>query len=537
MNNSLLCPWESPYLLVFSSNVPQLLYYSHLPVLAAAVLLSFAIYRKSHDLTSNVLVAVLGLFSFYALMDVLIWATNRSDIVLFLWSIQVMIEVLIFAASFYLVYLVTSKSDCRIFYKWLFGAILIPFILLIPTRYNLVGIDLSYCDAIEGFAALYLSYILEVFFSVLIIGYAVHKYFLAKEGGEKKKVFILALGVILFLIALISGNVIGSFTGNWSMAQFGFFGMPIFIGLITYLVIEFKMFNLRIIGAQALVLALAGLIASQLFFVKSITNYILICITLALVAVFGLLLVRSVKKEVILVEELKEANAGQADLFHIINHQIKGYMTKARLAFDDLLHDGSYGLGEKAKPMIEEGFNSMTEGVTFVENFLNASNIERGTFTYNMAPLSFKKIIEEQAAAMKTTAEEKGLKFELKIKEGRYDTTGDQIQLSQAVRNLIDNSIKYTPKGVINLQLTTDNKKILLKIQDTGVGISNELKPKLFTKGGRDKDSQKINVNSTGFGLALVKGVVEAHKGRVWAESPGVNKGSTFYMELPSKIA
>ena len=110
---------------------------------------------------------------------------------------------------------------------------------------------------------------------------------------------------------------------------------------------------------------------------------------------------------------------------------------------------------------------------------------------------------------------------------------GDEVELGQAVRNLIDNSIKYTPQGSINLQLTTNNGKILFTIHDTGVGISEELKPKLFTKGGRDKDSQKINVNSTGFGLAFIKGVVEAHKGRVWAESRGVGKGSSFYMELP----
>jgi signal transduction histidine kinase len=65
------------------------------------------------------------------------------------------------------------------------------------------------------------------------------------------------------------------------------------------------------------------------------------------------------------------------------------------------------------------------------------------------------------------------------------------------------------------------------------VGISDEDKPKLFKSGGRGTDSLKININSTGYGLAFVKGVVEAHKGRVWAESEGPGKGSVFYMELP----
>lgn len=231
--------------------------------------------------------------------------------------------------------------------------------------------------------------------------------------------------------------------------------------------------------------------------------------------------------------ELQVANEGQANLLHIINHQIKGYLTKARLVFDDLLTDQSYNLSEGAKPMVKQGFDSVTEGVDFVRDFLNASNIERGTFTYEVKPLNFKEIVLKQIEDMRSQAVEKGLKYEVDIREGDYNMMGDDVQLGQAVKNLVDNSIKYTPNGSINLQLTTDNKRLIFKVQDTGVGISEELKPKLFTKGGRDKDSQKVNINSTGFGLAFVKGVAEAHKGRVWAESAGHDKGSTFYMELP----
>ena len=232
--------------------------------------------------------------------------------------------------------------------------------------------------------------------------------------------------------------------------------------------------------------------------------------------------------------QLQIANEGQANLMHIINHQIKGYLSKSRNIFSELLTDQSYGpVAESAKPMLEEGFKSLTEGVGFVKDFLDASNIEKGSYTYNMEPLDFKTIVLDAAEKQKDVAKEKGLSFETNVSDGDYNIKGDKAQLGQAVRNLVDNSIRYTPKGTINLQLTTNNKKILLTVKDTGVGISDELKPKLFTKGGRDKDSLKINVNSTGFGLSFVKGVVEAHKGRVWAESPGPNLGSTFYLELP----
>ena len=232
--------------------------------------------------------------------------------------------------------------------------------------------------------------------------------------------------------------------------------------------------------------------------------------------------------------ELEAANEGQTDLIHIINHQIKGYLAKARDIFSELLSEPSYGpVPLAAKPMLEEGFNSLTEGVDFVQKFLTVANIERGTFAYNIQQIDLKKIVTEISEKEKERAKEKGLSLELVVALGDYNMRGDASQLSQAVRNLIDNSIKYTPPGGLKVNLERGGYKILLSVADTGLGISNELKPKLFTKGGRGKDSLKVNVNSTGYGLSFVKGVVGAHQGRVWADSAGPNQGSTFYMELP----
>ena len=233
-------------------------------------------------------------------------------------------------------------------------------------------------------------------------------------------------------------------------------------------------------------------------------------------------------------QDLEIANEGQTNLIHIINHQIKGYLSKSRNIFSELLTDASYGpVPEPAKPMLEEGLKSLTEGVGFVKDFLDAANIEKGSYAYNMEPLDFKSLVLEIVEKQKQVAQEKGLSFEAHVTDGDFHMSGDEAQLGQVVRNLVDNSIRYTPKGSIDVQLSVSNKKILLTIKDIGVGLSNELKSKLFTKGGRDKNSLKVNVNSTGFGLSFVKGVVLAHNGRVWAESPGPNKGSTFYMELP----
>ncbi len=76
-------------------------------------------------------------------------------------------------------------------------------------------------------------------------------------------------------------------------------------------------------------------------------------------------------------------------------------------------------------------------------------------------------------------------------------------------------------------------EKAVFTIEDTGVGISAEDMQHLFTEGGHGKDSLKINTESTGFGLYIVKNIIDAHKGKVWAESEGAGKGSRFFVELP----
>ena len=75
---------------------------------------------------------------------------------------------------------------------------------------------------------------------------------------------------------------------------------------------------------------------------------------------------------------------------------------------------------------------------------------------------------------------------------------------------------------------------IVLSVEDTGVGISDEDKARLFTEGGRGKESVKVNVNSTGYGLFFAKQLIDAHKGTVRAESDGPGKGSRFVVELPA---
>lgn len=232
--------------------------------------------------------------------------------------------------------------------------------------------------------------------------------------------------------------------------------------------------------------------------------------------------------------ELEEANSRQEGLIHFISHEIKGYLTRSLAAFAGIL-EGDYG---KAPPpmesMIQNAIKETRRGVDTVIDILSASNLKKGTVSYEMKSFDFKSIVNEILDNMEPYAREKGLKLEKELAEDNFTYTGDKDQISKhVIRNLIDNSIKYTLEGSVLVKLTKQNEKIIFSVTDTGIGITTEDKKRLFTEGGRGKDSTKVNVSSTGYGLFIAKQIIEGHKGRIWAESKGEGKGSTFTVELP----
>ena len=170
-------------------------------------------------------------------------------------------------------------------------------------------------------------------------------------------------------------------------------------------------------------------------------------------------------------------------------------------------------------------------------DILDASNLQKGTISFESKQFDFAAAVDEIVRNLRTVASEKGLALNFsKPITGGVPFTGDEEKIRRhVIRNLIDNSIKYTESGAVDVEIARTPKLVRLVVHDTGVGISAEDMHRLFTEGGKGKESEKINVDSTGYGLFIAKGVVEAHGGRVWAESEGRGKGSRFIVELPVK--
>jgi len=535
------CPWEQAQYFVYSSNIPTLFFYSHIPAVIISLLLGFFIFFKSgKSRLGQTLLTINILFSLWCFFDLILWATNRPDIVMFFWSMQVLIEPLIYLLGFYLAYLFIKKKDLSFRARLIGILIYLPVAVLLSTKYNLSGVDLYDCTAIEGFIAQYFTYIIEFVFIILILILMELGYKNTTDKIRQKEILTFGTGVIVFLLAFSWGNLIGSFTENWTLAQAGLIGMPLFVGFLSYHIVKFHTFNVKLFGAQALV---AGLLFAVLgiLFIRNIENVRIITLfTLFLVSIAGYSLVQSVKREIERKEELAKLNTQleslikqRESLMHLITHKVKGSFTHSKYIFAGIL-DGSFGeVNEEIKKRATQGIDSDDTGLKTIDLILNTTNMQKGLIKYDMKPLELRSIVALVDGEKKGRAEEKGLKLETHVPTDTFTILGDQFWIKEAVSNLVENSIKYTLKGTININLEKKNDKVLFSVTDTGVGISSEDKKVLFTEGGRGKDSVKVNVDSTGYGLYSVKLIIEAHKGRVWAESNGEEQGSTFFIELP----
>jgi signal transduction histidine kinase len=300
------------------------------------------------------------------------------------------------------------------------------------------------------------------------------------------------------------------------------------------MIVQYNTFNIKIFGAQTLVATLWILIGSLLFVVQSTSAFFIVWITLGLSVVFGLNLIRSVRYEVEARKLLAAANEGQERFIHFLGHEVKGYLTVARNGYAAIA-EGDYGpVPEQMTKMSKDALARLNTGVVTVESILKSANLKNGNVHFTFAPFDLSAAIRKRIDMAQELLEQRGLSVTVDLPETPCVIEGDEDNMTNhAIRNLVENAIFYTPTGNIHISLTCDSKVARFAVKDTGVGITEKDKKRLFTEGGHGAESAKLNVHSTGHGLFITKNIVEAHRGRVWAESKGAGQGTTFFVELP----
>lgn len=253
---------------------------------------------------------------------------------------------------------------------------------------------------------------------------------------------------------------------------------------------------------------------------------------------FGFKLKEEIKKAtsnlLVANEKLRKLDKAKSEFISIASHQLRTPLTVIK-GYISMILEGSFGkLKIKQKEALKKVFASGERLIQLVENLLNISRIESGRMQFNYEEVSLEEAIKNLLDQLKLKAEKKNIKLLFKKIDKIEKIKIDKEKISQVVINLVDNAIKYTDKGKIEVSLEKKGKKLIFCVKDSGIGIGKDNLPSLFRKFSREAGVFTVNREGTGLGLYVAKKIIEQHKGEIWAKSKGSGEGSEFCFSLPT---
>ena len=379
---------------------------------------------------------------------------------------------------------------------------------------------------------------------------------------EKVKIHLVVIGVGISIFLGSVTNLILPLLGNVQFVSFGPYFVLIFIGFTTHALIRYHLFNIRVITTELFTFTIWIFLLVRTLLSEAQQELIVNLSLLVMVVIFGIFLIRSVVKEIkqkeqieIMAEKVrgayeveKKAKEALASLDNVKNqfimasqHHLRTPLTSMR-GYLELLLEGHYGkVSPKIKEILQRFKLSSERLIKIINEFLDISQFQLGKEVIMPKPGNdlepiLKEIIEE--LHYETDARGLYLKLEkptLRQAQGKIPKiTADSEKLKIALFNIVDNGIKYTKKGGVTITVKRTDAKVQITVKDTGAGISKEEQEGLFERlFERGKEASRLHGTGRGIGLYIAYHIIKAHKGRIWVESEGKDKGSAFFVELP----
>jgi PAS domain S-box-containing protein len=233
----------------------------------------------------------------------------------------------------------------------------------------------------------------------------------------------------------------------------------------------------------------------------------------------------------LLYRDAQAANRAKDEFLATLSHELRTPMT-AILGWSRLLRMGL--TPEEARDAIEAIEKSSQIQAQLIDDILDVSRIISGKLRVDTTPVDLRTIAYAALATVHPAAEARGIEILTSFSPVAPAVAGDEGRLQQVIWNLLSNAIKFTPRGGnVTLRINAVGSLLRLTVKDSGQGISQEFLPHAFEP-FHQADSSTTRVHGgLGLGLAIVRYLVELHGGRVSVSSEGVDKGSTFTVELP----
>lgn len=229
--------------------------------------------------------------------------------------------------------------------------------------------------------------------------------------------------------------------------------------------------------------------------------------------------------------QAEAANKAKDDFLAMVSHELRTPLN-AMLGWVGILrtNKGKEEVYARAIDAIERSAKAQTR---LVNDLLDISRMVSGNLSIEKLPLHLAAVVEPVLDAAYPAAREKSIEIGAELETSSKRVIGDPNRLQQVVNNLVQNAIKFTPQGGrVDVRLTYDGDRARIIVADTGKGIGGEFLPYVFERYRQARDSSEGRIG-LGLGLAIARHLVDAHGGKIEAESEGEGRGSVFTVELP----
>ncbi len=230
--------------------------------------------------------------------------------------------------------------------------------------------------------------------------------------------------------------------------------------------------------------------------------------------------------------EAARANEAKDAFLATLSHELRSPLS-AMLAWVGILQRRGDDAPTRARAIgvLERSVRTQTQ---LINDLLDVSRIVSGKLALEVAPVDLAAELRETLEALRPAADAKGVTLDVQLSGRPLVVLGDEARLEQVVRNLVDNAIKFTPSGGhVRVLLEPTDGEARLTVADTGEGFPPELRTAIFDRFQQSRNPRTRQHGGLGLGLAIVRHLVEAHRGSVAADSKGPGRGATFTIRIP----